>query len=445
MLRVAFVALAGYVAALLTFLIHEALGHGATAVFFGGQFFDFYVNPLAGSANTVATPRAELVVSAGGTCVTLAVGLLLWWWLRRRLSGQGSILASVFLWVLACEALLDSLGYMTVEPLLGALTGLESGDWLYISRSMDFSPWLLFIAGVLVMIPVAAHLSSDAQILVLRLGGMRMRSRLHAYWALLLPGTALLLLYIVSFHRWMDQPLLLALGSVLGVPLVGVLGLLWPDRAARPEELWAPSATPPRRTLLGWCMGLAAIGIGVATAFGPTMQLRRGLALGPPDPDQYAAVAQEIRIDVDVRAPEAPKVKFRSYPRLGEGSPFRRALTEALAARGPSPAGAEHLGGFVAKWNLDGRGLARTTPPRRIPDGWLWEGELEAWPDSAMIRLWPLTWVKEAWISSVRFHGPHLETNLRGAPAFSDTILWRGPVVAGHVDSFYVKSRVPTG
>ena len=221
----AFLGLAGYAATLLTFLVHEGLGHGATALVLGGRLHDLYVSPLSGSANTIEPAFAELLVVAGGTVVTVLVGIGVWVWVRNRLRRPetGAGLLTTFLWLFACEAILDSLGYMTLQPIAGSLAGVESGDWLQLSNRLSLSPWVLMVAGIAACVPLGGILIDDASRIAARLGIGWQRHRLIAFWLLLAPGVVLLLGYLVVLHRWIDGPLVMAFGSILGVPLVGVL------------------------------------------------------------------------------------------------------------------------------------------------------------------------------------------------------------------------------
>ena len=149
------------------------------------------------------------------------------------------------------------------------------------------------------------------------------------------------------------------------------------------------------------------------------------------------AAAQELVLEVRLESPAAPSVSILSTPRIGHGSVFRRNLTEALAGLGPSPVSAEELARFITTWNLDGVELLGTTTPTRQGDSWRWEATLGPWPDSVLVRLWPLTWVEESYISRVRFIGSGLKFDGGGAPDFTST--WIRPTPMHSIDSFLVR------
>lgn len=443
-LTIAFLALSGHVASLLVFTIHEALGHGATALLLGGAFHDFYLNPLGGLANTVTSAEAEGIVSAAGALVTMAAGAVAWIGFGRRLRLRRPLLGTLLLWIFATEALLDSLGYIAFQPVLGSLVGVDTGDWLYLSGRLNAAPWILLALGAPVTAWLAARLARGASVLVVELGWQRPRSDLTAFWSLLLPGVLLLFGYLVVFAAWRDQPLPMALGSILGVPVLGLLGVSWPRRrpAVLPDldsgDHEAPRR-PGRRSLARGCAGLVVTGLVVGWLFGPTMRDRRGLRVGPVHADQYVGLAQELRIEVDLSDPSSPVAALTSVPRPGAGSPFRRELTRALAGEGPSVEAATRLTEFIARWNLDEEEVRSVSEPQRASAGWRWEAELGPWPDSAMIRLWPLTWVRESWIASLDLYGSALRSDLDGPSTPDGRLRWIRPPDMPSIDSFYVK------
>lgn len=98
----------GYLGLLLAVTVHEVLGHGLTAVLYGGRFEAFYVTFDGMGAAWSSAPGHRIEVLAGGTIAQIALGTLLLAasaLLRRRLLLRAGLL------VLAFNLFLDGLPY----------------------------------------------------------------------------------------------------------------------------------------------------------------------------------------------------------------------------------------------------------------------------------------------------------------------------------------------
>jgi hypothetical protein len=441
-----FLALAGWAATLLTFLVHEVVGHGLTAVLLGGRFHDFYVGPLGAAANTHVPEPLDAISTAAGGAVTMAFGLVVWWWFRsreraRRPGTAAGVAGAVVLWSLANEATLDSLLYMMLQPGLGALAGVDTGDWLRLTTRWNVSPWLLTIVGLGIGVPLAGRFVRDGHRLVSHyLAPASDPTPIASYALLVLPCAALQLAYLAVFRRWWDGPLPMALGSAFGVPLLGAVGALWvrlrgdaqQDRLA-PDD---PFDTPAGEVRIArWSTPLLMIALAFAWVFGPTDQLRRGVGVGAPSADQYPAIAQRIELELRVEPGSHATLRIASFPLPDRGSRFRRGLTRALATDGPSETAARDLASFIANWNLDGAVVRDVGPPEQEMGGWVWEAALEPLHDSLMVRLWPLTWITESYVSSLRVAGDGV--------ADADRRVWTRPEGMSQIDSFVVRAPPP--
>ncbi len=448
-----FLGLAGYFAALLSFFVHEFFGHGVVALLLGGRFDDFYLNPLGGSANSSAPGGLNTVVVGAGPVVTFAIGLGAYWLARRgaRATVFG-LTTAVVLWCVANEAILDTLAYMALQPaLLGTLGGVESGDWLLISRRWAVSPWLFLAVGLAVAVPLGGLLMDDAHRLFCAVmkkpDGFR---PLTSYWMMQVPGALLVLLYLAIFAPWQSGRVSMALGGVFGAPLLGTLGVLWrrlAGSAVGGAGLLGRGASTglASRHVAVWTGVILLVAATTGWVFGPTEELRRGVAVGEPEPDQYIGVAQSLQLDIHLSDDGAAGMAVASFARPGHGSAFRRRLTEALGSRGPSRAGAREISAFIAEWNLDGASVQSVADPEQQGGAWVWEAALAGVSDSVMIRLWPLTWVKESHVATVRLTGVTLETE-RMADSNLDVfpngeIRWTRPEGMAAVDSFLVRVR----
>ena len=440
---IAFTALAGYCASIITLLVHEVLGHGAAALATGGRFHDFFVTPMEGSANAPAGD-VQYIVTAAGSAVALLFGLLVWRWLHvgmRREPGM-SLPLVILLWCIANEAILDSIAYMTLQPAFGRTIGLEFGDWLRLSQQWNLPPVALLGAGLLVAMPLCAHLMRDAHAIVAPLRPERDIRPLFAYWALVLPGTVLLLAYLAAFSPWRTSSPLMALGSILGVPLLSLPGAAW-LRWRRGTRIDASSPRPYRFTARGIAAGSAAMiafALIIAWTFGPINELRRGVMVGPPDPDDFMYAAQRLTLDLDVHYRTGPQLHVQSRPLVDTGSAFTRRRTAALALTGPSIAGAAQLTEFIALWNLDDVAVTSVTTPVRHNDGWRWTAMLAALPDSFMVRLWPITAIHESSITRLHVAGTRMHVaGARYAPVTAARFTWRRPDGMEGIDSFHVR------
>lgn len=445
-----FLAVAEYAATLAALAVHELAGHGLVALALGGRFTDVYLSRLGGSASASASGSLNDVVLAAGALVTALVGAAAWVHARRRLRTHGSrgLASTIVLWLLANEAILDSVGYMTLQPAIASLLGRGSGDWFLLSVGWGVSPWLLFGPGLLLAAWLAGGLVRDGHEIVGHLLPARRLRALWAYWLLLAPGTALGAVYLAFAWRWLDRPLPLALAGLLGLPMLGALGALRLRRGDQTPSGAAVTASSPTAAPSGamaWSVACVALAGAVAWIFGPTERLRRGLALAAPTPDRYMEAAQTIRVEVDVSPRAGHRLLITSSPRPGVGSPYRRRLTEALAEVGPSRASASELTGFIARWNLDGAEALSVGAPVRRGDAWTWEAELAPLPDSFMVRLWPLTWVEESHVEAIRLDGAALDPGATWAPravsAGGSEVRWTRPDAMAGVDSFRVRVR----
>ena len=445
-----FLAFAEYAATLVAVAVHELVGHGLVALSLGGRFSDLYVGRLGGSASASASGSLNDVVLAAGGLVTALVGAAAWVHAGKRLRTHGSrgLASTIVLWLLANEAILDSVGYMTLQPAIASLLGRGSGDWFLLSVGWGVSPWLLFAPGLLLAAWLATGLVRDGHEIVGHLLPARRLRPLWAYWLLLAPGTALGAVHLALAWRWIERPLPLALAGLLGTPMLGALGALrlrrgdvTPSGAAVTRS---PMTAPPRGAM-AWSVACVVLAGAVVWIFGPTERHRRGLALAAPTPERYMEAAQTIRVEVDVSSGAGPRLRITSLPRPGVGSPYRRRLTEALAEVGPSRAGASELTRFIARWNLDGAEALSVEVPVRRAGAWTWEAELAPLADSIMVRLWPLTWVEESHVVAIRLDGAALDPGATWAPravsAGDSGVSWTRPDEMTGIDSFRVRVR----
>jgi hypothetical protein len=333
---------------------------------------------------------------------------------------------------------------MTLQPSLGRIIGQESGDWLILGMHWNVPPAAMLVLGLTVAVPVCALFMRDAQSIVgLLLSSGRPMRPLFAYWLLVLPGALLLLAYLAAFSPWRTASIAMALGSILGVPLLSI-----------PAEFFnrlrnSPSAHPSRGVFTAapgfrvsrWSSVLAAFALAVAWTFGPIIEWRRGVAVASPDPDDYANAAQRITLDLDMTGAGTARLDVISQPRAGAGAPFVRRVTRALAETGPSHEGAVQLTEFIAHWNLDDARVLSVARPVRQGNTWAWSAELQYMADSIMIRLWPLTRIPESNISSLRIGGPVVATRTNTGSTRDGPLVWtRSPQMTG-IDSFHVTIR----
>lgn len=442
-----FIALAGYTASVVALLVHEVIGHGLVSLTVGGTFEDFYVSPLEGLAGTTGPDATSWIAIAAGAPTAIVFGLLVWAVVRRRIASPSprDLATTILLWCIANEAVIDPLLYMTMQPTLGSLVGVGSGDWWSLTREWNVPRLLWLSAGVVMGVPVCALLIQDASRLVSHWAPpSRELSPLSAYWILTLPGSGLQLVYLGVLLPWRDGSLSMALGSALGVPVFGILGALW--LRLRKHRPFAPSNVPPaapRLRTARMSMGLAGFGLAVGFIFGPSPSLRRGVALGPPNPDGYLDAAQVIDLRLDLAGADGPTLRVESLPLPDRGSPFRRRVTRALAAIGPSVLGAEHATRFMAQWNLDGALVRSVSEPRRAGDRWSWSAEIDMPGDSFMVRLWPLTWIRESHIASLRITGGDAADTWSASVGRTPerAVVWtRAPGLTA-IDSFVVRAR----
>jgi hypothetical protein len=373
-------------------------------------------------------------------------GLLVWAWLRRQVvrSPVVRLPLAIILWSIVNEAILDSVAYTTLQPAFARVAGLESGDWFHLSLRWNIPPLALFVSGVVLSVPLCTLLMRDAQAIVVSLRRNSNRvPPLFAYWILVLPGTLLLLAYLVAFAPWRTSSSAMALGGVLGAPLLSLPAEAFRrlrGRTARDGAGALLTQTARLRTAT-WSLSLAAIAVLVALTFGPTIEWRRGVAISPPNPAQYSYAAQQIVLNLEIDRPERSRLHVRSQPRAEVGSPFVRSITRTLALTGPSHEGAKQLTEFIARWNLDDATVSSVSDPARSGDAWAWTAELDHAPDSFMIRLWPVTVITDSYIDSLRISGHINVARTDGIALGGGGLVWtRSPDMSG-VDSFQVIVR----
>jgi hypothetical protein len=469
-----FLALAGLVAGLFNMALHE-LGHGITALMLGGEFHDLFVSPLGGQAGASAPGPLNTIVLASGSLLDLISGAIAFSWLRRRQASpdvpESLDPAAVFAWMFATKAIFGVLVYVCFQPAIQGIFGVATGDWPQLLVSSAGLKWLLLALGILIVGPVAAALLRQARLLVPprfagSIGSSMMaqeqwqRNALSAYVAFVifrLPSVLLRSAFAIVLVPWLDSPLPLTLGSIWVVFVIGVPGAIWiawrdrqapsaldldtgdttdSDRAG--EQL--PSYTPAWQ----WNIGLATVAALTLTIFGPTEQLRQGLALTPPNGDQYIFAAQRITLQLEWPDSGAPVVTLRSNPRPA-GSRYRRQITAELASLGPSVKGARELSAFIARWNLGGTEPGPIYAPFFEYGAWVWQFELLHMSEPLNIAFWPVTWVRESRIEELRIPGgvicngevPHVKLE-EGAPS---VLVWTRPESMDDVQRFQVRLK----
>lgn len=247
----------GALAAILSNVLHEGVGHGMTALLTGAQ---------SGVVSTVAWSSVydSRLVEAGGTLANLLAGLL--FWIALRAAGTASPWARYFLLLCCAYNLFTGTGYF----LFSGVTNF--GDWAQVIAGI-YPHWLWRM--LLVVLGAVSYYGAVRLVgtgLVRYVGVPRVQqSRLRKltmapyFTAVLLASGAALLNPLGLQLLWQS-----ALPATMG----GQSGLLW-------LQYYIPKATAPKRTpeSLGrnyrWIAAAVVLGAVYIAVLGPGLTLRR--------------------------------------------------------------------------------------------------------------------------------------------------------------------------
>ncbi len=231
-------------------LLHEGLGHAATAWFRGDI-------PTELTSNHLSSVRADHWVEAGGTLVNLCAGCISL--ISSRAAGRRSNLR-YFLWILAALNLLPGAGYFLFSGILGV------GDWSEVIRGAPHQIELrtgmtILGAGLYVFV---------VRLLAIGLGPY-CPSRADYNSAGRVPYYAA---GLFSCAAGALDPLGLKLFLLSTVPAAfgGSSGLLWADSflPRKPSGLTLVVRRQP-----AWWFAAAVLGIGYILVLGPGIKLSR--------------------------------------------------------------------------------------------------------------------------------------------------------------------------
>jgi hypothetical protein len=460
--------LAGHFALLCAVAIHE-FGHGVTALLLGGDFKDLFISSFGGQAGASAPGRRNAAVLAAGSTAELLAGLAAWLWLQQRLRPIRPVphfdCMSILIWLFATQAVLGSLTYVTFTPAIQAIFGFTTGDWPLLLGTRPALHWIMLATGLAAAVPISAVFVRAAPRLLApahagigrKSGSFAVRAAL-AFAILLLPSRIWGIASAIVLLPWLDQSLAMILGRSLHILLFAVAGALWIGWRARRTASGtvhaverSPRAAASRDRTIAvvpvryWNASLVAAAVAVVVVFGPTEALRRGLVVSPPSADDYIGVAQQIRLQLTLLSSATPAVSVCSRPVPDAGSRYRRQLTQALASRGPSVAGARELSAFIARWNLGGGEVGKISTPESSDDEWCWVFDLARTPNPVEIAVWPVTWIRDSHIRELRITGGRIDAvrvpNVRIEKREPAVLVWSRPEDMETVQRFEIYWR----
>ena len=421
------------------FALHEVVGHGMTAIALGGRFNGFFISPTAAFAETTVPDNLRVWVNGAGTPVNLATGLVAWVYLRRTVDARGARwLRRVALWHFVHLSLVMQLLYIGGLPLAAWWSGQRpQGDWGVVFNDAGISP----LAAAAVALPLAVCAGSSLAIVSLgltpwpslaagRWGAVR------SYLSLAGPPTIALLIYALVVSPWARARDYFELGGVAATLLTaGLLGAVLvqryeEDKGSRPRSRVAARGGPDQAVTPLVTILLVAAVAALLILFGPTVSLRRGVAVQQPLDTDYFRGALDIRAELVVGGQRGAELSFVALAAPDRGSPYIRRLTRAVAALGPSAPAALEFTRFFAERNLGLSATSLSELPTRVSDGWRWATLTSIDRASIPITIWPNIYSEESRVVEMTLKGVTLQSQPAGVPSLSraaDPVVWRRP------------------
>lgn len=428
------VALSGLLAASLAFLLHEVLGHGAAAWFLGGRFLGFFISPTAAFADTATTPGAQGWVTAAGTPVNLATGTLAYLYLQRHArADRAGCSRDVALWQFAHVSLLLQLSYLGELPLFTWLSGqAPQGDWGVLFSRIGVHPVVAALVALPLGLIAATSLARAAAGVTPWPHVLRTRWRIvKAYATLTAPPLMLTVSYALIELPWtVSRDYFEFLGLVTTPLTIGLAGAAIAEwRYGTAIRAGTPGVRPLHRAAGTPLALMLATPVALGLLFGPTIPLRRGVAVQRPTADDYTRSSQDVLATITPNGHARATLVVVSETVPARGSPYVRRLTQQLAGHGPSAAAAAEFTQFFAERNL-GATFSLSEQPRPTKEGWRWAGLLQFPSGRVRIQIWPSIYREGSRITGVTMAGAVLRSDpltVKGLGLSNGAIVWRRP------------------
>ena len=432
-------ALSGVLANSIAFALHEVVGHGLMARTLGGRFLGFFISPTAAFAETAVDDRVQLWVSAAGTPVNLISGLLALMYLTRRTRADGvDRLWNVGLWHFAHVSLVMQLSYVGGLPLaMWLLDQPPQGDWVFVFDRLSIHPVLPAIVILPLAITAAAELTRLATGVTLwRYEVAGRLTMVKSYLLLTAAPLAVLVLYAIAERPWASARDYFELKGLAATPLtVGLAGAVFAQwrrsRNASSLRSDAPDRTPlEHRVLTRATIYMLACLLAVTMFFGPTIPLRRGVAVQQSTADDYLRSAHDVRVELRFTVDHRATLVIASRPVETRGSPYLQRLSEQLARLGPSETAARQFTQFFAERNLGLPNMELSEAPQRTADEWRWAASSRIDGTSIRIQIWPNIYNESSRIVELSIAGMLRSFDPQNVPGLlrtNDGVVWRRP------------------
>ncbi|OHB73062.1 MAG: hypothetical protein A2Z25_06810 [Planctomycetes bacterium RBG_16_55_9] len=399
-----------YVAGMLCTAVHEVLGHGLSAVLFGGQFSGFtvkwdgmgeaFANLPAGGTPAVH----QIFYWSSGIIATTLCGIILWgliFFFHKRPDIQLALLVGSFIF------LIDGIGYIVWNAYY-PVPSADVGALILFSQALEFpSPvvlrWFLVIMGALLYAGTTFYFCTlifvRVEALVLNEGQFTGKSRLLAlFFFLVLPGAYEWL----SFDWNQVAPDIGHLPNVAGtLSILTVATLLFWYRPKWKNGCSVPLITWRHLTVSGICL--------IVTVAALALWLNDGLIWSPVKTD-----IQDRKIVVRIDGPTP--------------SPDGRYVAFSIMKENAQVGVLDLQSGFVRTISVPGKFVVATCGMSWNPDGtFLVASVVEEKQGSAgPYSLWSLSWPDAQWRKLIELPGDMCEHGL--VSPRGDSILFRAGI-----------------
>jgi hypothetical protein len=419
---IAGVALSGVLANSFAFALHEIFGHGLAAQALGGRFLGFFISPTAALAETAVDAEAQTWVSAAGTPWNLLTGWLAYLYLRRHgKAGDARRLGSVALWHFAHVSLVMQLMYVGALPLgMWLLSRPPVGDWGVLFDRLGIHP----VIPAAVAIPLSVVAASALAGLSIRLTPWPLLTVnrwgvVTSYLSLTLPPLVLLAVHALIVLPWSESRDFFELQGLAATPLTAGLAGAAIGQRRRNRRTSAASSAPQSsiemRVALSVTIAMLAALAALMARFGPTISLRRGIAVEPPTADDSFRSPHDFRAELTFTDGRAT-LTVLAQPAADRGSPYVRRFTQRVAGLGPSPTAVRDFTTFFAERNLGLTNVEPIEPARHEADGWRWTATSPVESRRVRIQIWPAIYSAGSRIVELTVAGAVLESDPDSVP-----------------------------